>query len=60
MKKRRWRRIADERVRHRWNLECGCPVDHTVWVGPISSTDEVPICEECGRDRIYVETQVLK
>ena len=63
MSKRVWRRIGDARVRHRWDLECGCPiVERRVYVEPTSYADAggVPICEECGQDRKYVRTEVLR
>ena len=55
-----WRRIADERVRHRWDLGCQCKnVERTVYVEPDSYADGgIPICEGCGEDRKYVRTEV--
>lgn len=58
--KRRWRNVPDEHVRHRWDLKCGCPVERTVYVEPDYYQNGIPICEECGQDRIYVETQMLR
>ena len=63
-----WLRIADERVRHRWDLDCDCntPPDsdgvgaeRTVYVNPdFYANSGTPICEECGADRKYVGTEV--
>ena len=56
---RRWRRIADDHVRHRWDLTCGCElVERSVYVDPDFYAGGTPICEECGEDRKYVKTEV--
>ena len=58
-KTRRWRRVADERIRHRWELACACPgVPRTVYVEPDCYAGGIPICEECGEDRRYLRTEV--
>ena len=65
----RWRDIADENVRHRWDLDCQClgsadpgmELERTIHVGPDNFVNGgIPICEACGRDRSYVKTQILK
>jgi hypothetical protein len=55
-----WRRVSNERVRHRWDLACGCRnVERTVYMLPdFCAGSGTPICEECGEDRRYVSTEV--
>jgi hypothetical protein len=65
---RGWRRIADKDVRHRWDLDCDChaPPDsdgagaeRSVYVEPwFYAKRGTPICEQCGKDRRYVRTEV--
>jgi hypothetical protein len=55
-----WRRIADKRVRHRWELVCECTqVEQAVYVDPSFYAESgTPVCEECGEDRRYARTEV--
>jgi hypothetical protein len=56
-----WRRVEDDRVRHRWDLACQCQnVERRVYVESdyYAGAGGVPICEECGKDRVYVKTEV--
>jgi hypothetical protein len=62
-KEKSWRKIADSKVRHRWDLDCGCQlVERTVYVGPdyYAGSGGIPICEECGEDRKYVRTEIAR
>ena len=67
MKPRRWLDISDERVRHRWDLDCSCmeradpsvELERTIYVDPDNYANSgIPICQECGHDRKYVKTQI--
>jgi hypothetical protein len=55
-----WRRVPDARIRHRWDVDCGCElVERSVYVPPTFYGDSgTPICEECGTDRKYVGTEI--
>lgn len=61
-----WRNIADDRIRHRWDLDCQClqradpsvELKRVIYVEPDFFQNGIPVCEECGRDRKYVKTQM--
>ena len=63
--KPKWKRIVDDRVRHAWKLDCQCDriseleIERVTYVTPDHySEGGVPICQECGLDRLYRGTQV--
>ena len=67
MKANHWRDIADTRIRHRWDLDCQClqradpsvELERIIYCDPANYVNSgIPICEECGRDRRYVKTQI--
>jgi len=60
--KRRWRDIADDNVRHRWDRNCACVgVAEIMYVAPDNFVNGgIPACEECGRERNYVKTQIIR
>jgi hypothetical protein len=55
-----WRKVPDTRIRHRWDLDCGCElVEKSVYVPPtFYGGSGTPICEECGVDRTYSGTEI--
>ena len=64
-----WRDIADDHVRHRWDLCCQChehadpsmELKQTIYVDPDNYANSgIPICEACGRERKYIKTQIMK
>ena len=66
--KRKWRTIADNRVRHVWRISDNCMADHGteiadeyVYVVPsFYAGSGTPICGDCGIDMEYVRTEILK
>ena len=59
---RKWRKIADSSIRHRWDRACDCKLtERSVYVDPaFYENSGIPVCEQCGQDRIYVRTEVLR